>query len=205
MPRKPKIRPGEPARQRVIDAGLELFGERGYDATSIAEIGERAGVAKSVLYHYFGSKAKLYEAVVEAETRDVLERVAAAVPDDPEAPRLRAGVEAYLGFLAERPAAWRLFLRDPPAEPGLAEVYERVARQRAVGLTALLTTPSKRRAASWHVELAATGITAFAIWWYDHRDVPLQAVADAILDFVVAGAERLGDAQRPSTTARRAR
>ena len=37
MPRKAKIRPGEPGRDRVLEAGLELFGERGYDATSIAE------------------------------------------------------------------------------------------------------------------------------------------------------------------------
>jgi AcrR family transcriptional regulator len=192
MPRKAKIRPDEPGRERVVHAGLELFGERGYHATSIADIGERGGISKSVLYHYFDSKAELYEAVVEAETRDLLERVAAAVPADPEAPRLRAGVEAYLAFLADRPASWRLFLRDPPAEPSLVEVYDRLARERAAGLTSLLTRPSKRGAA-WHVELVATGIRAFAAWWYDHRDVPSDAVADAILDFTVAGVERLPD------------
>lgn len=201
MPRKAKVRPDEPGRERVLEAGLELFGERGYHATSIAEIGERAGISKSVLYHYFASKAKLYEAVVEAETRDLLERVAAAVPADPEAPRLRAGVEAYLDFLAERPAAWRLFLRDPPVEPALIDVYERLASERAAGLAALLSTPAKRRAAAWHVELVATGIRAFAAWWYDHRDVPREAVADAILDFAIAGAER-GDARQPASTGR---
>jgi len=200
MPRKPKIRPGEPGRDRVLEAGLQLFGERGYHATSIAEIGERAGISKSVLYHHFGSKAELYESVLGAETRDLLERVAAAVPADPEAPRLRAGVEAYLDFLAERPAAWRLFLRDRPAEPGLVDVYERLAGERAAGLTALLTVPSKRRAAQ--VELVATGIRAFAAWWYDHRDVPREAVADAILDFAAAGYHRIADVPQPVPTGR---
>jgi AcrR family transcriptional regulator len=207
MPRKPNVRPGEPARERILDAGLALFGERGYDATSIADIGERARVAKSVLYHHFTSKAKLYEAVVEAETRDLLDRVAAAVPADPEAPRLRAGLDTYLAFLAERPTAWRLFLRDAPAEPSLRELHTRLARERAEGLTALLAAPSKRRAARRHVGLVATGIRAFADWWYDNRDVPQQAVADAILDFVTAGAERLhqspGGASTPSGTSRR--
>jgi AcrR family transcriptional regulator len=88
MPRKANIRPDEPGRERVLAAALELFGERGYDATSIADIGDRAGIAKSLLYHYFGSKAKLYEAVLEAETRDALKRVAAAVPSDREAARV---------------------------------------------------------------------------------------------------------------------
>src|SRR3954451_13311728 len=165
MPRRPTIRPDEPGRERVLQAALELFGERGYHATSIAEIGERAGIAKSVLYHYFASKAKLYEAVIEAETRELLRRVAAAVPEDPQAPRLRAGVEAYLDFLADRPAAWRLFLRDPPAEPALLHVHERHAKEREPGLTALLAKPVKLRAAPSHVQLVATGVGAFADWW----------------------------------------
>ena len=76
MPRRAKLRPDEPGREKVLEAGLELFGERGYHATSIAEIGRRAGISKSVLYHYFGSKAGLYEAIVEAETHDLLESVA---------------------------------------------------------------------------------------------------------------------------------
>ena len=66
-------------------------------------------------------------------------------------------------------------------------------RSRADGLAALRTTPSKRGAAPWHVELVATGIRAFADWWYDHRDIPREVVADAILDFVIAGAQRLGN------------
>jgi AcrR family transcriptional regulator len=197
MPRKAKIRPDEPGLEKVLEAGLELFGERGYHATSIADIGERAGIAKSVLYHYFDSKAALYAAIVEAETRDLLESVAAAVPDEPTAPRLRAGVTAYLSFLAERPATWRLFLRDPPAETALIEVYDRLATERSEGLAALLATEVKRRDAPWHVGLVGTGIRAFATWWYDHREVPLEAVADAILDFAVAGTERLPDARTP--------
>src|SRR3954468_8666866 len=117
MPRRATIRPEEPGRERVLEAGLALFADRGYHATSIADIGVRAGISKSVLYHYFGSKAGLYEAIAEAQGQALLERVAAAVPSDPEAPRLRAGVDAFLAFLAERPAAWRLLLGHPSADP----------------------------------------------------------------------------------------
>src|SRR3954452_20608645 len=106
MPRRAKIRPDEPGREKVLEAGLELFGERGYHETSIAEIGARAGIAKSVLYHsfgsnaglYSGSKPVLYEVIAETQGRALVERVAEAVPKDPDAPRLRSGVDAYLSF-----------------------------------------------------------------------------------------------------------
>jgi AcrR family transcriptional regulator len=191
VPRRAKIRPDEPGREKVLDAGLELFGERGYHATSIAEIGERAGIAKSVLYHYFDSKAALYEAILEAQTNELLERVAAAVPGDPGAPRLRAGIDAYLRFLAERPPAWRLLVRDPPADPALIEVHERLARQRTAGLATLLAPAGKRAKAAPHVELVGTAIRAFAAWWYEHRDVPQEQIAEAIHDVARAGARHL--------------
>jgi AcrR family transcriptional regulator len=191
MPRRSKLRPDEPGREKVLEAGRELFGERGYHATSIAEIGERAGIAKSVLYHYFGSKAGLYEAIVEAETHELITRVAAAVPADSAEPRLRAGVDAYLRFLAERPASWRLLLRDPPAEPALIAVHDRLAGERAAALAALMAAPGKRAGAGPHVELVATAIRAFATWWYDHREVPAEQVADAIADVARSGARHL--------------
>lgn len=188
MPRRAKLRPDEPGRDKVLSAALELFGERGYHATSIAEIGERAGIAKSVLYHYFGSKAGLYVAIAESEAAALMQRVAAAVPDDPQAPRLRAGVDAVLSFLEERPASWRLLLRDAPADPELASLYARLSAEREAALVGLLVSPSKRAAAPAHIGLVVTGIRAFASWWYEHRDVPRQQVVEAIVDFARAGA-----------------
>jgi AcrR family transcriptional regulator len=190
VPRRAKIRPDEPGREKILDAGLELFGERGYHATSIADIGERAGISKSVLYHYFGSKAALFEAVLEAETDALVEHVAAAVSG--HRPGLRKGVDAYLGFLAARPPAWRLLLRDPPADPALIAVHERLSRRRAEGLESVLASPGKRGSSAAEVQLVATAIRAFAIWWYEHREVPRDRVTDAIVDVARAGARRWG-------------
>jgi len=135
LPRRVAVAAGprEPlhARPRAVDEHIDVaerfehpLRQRGRSAPP-AEVGRhddrpwRAGrghlVAKSVLYHYFDSKAALYEAILEAQTYELLERVAAAVPGDHGAPRLRAGIDAYLRFLAERPPAWRLLVRDPPA------------------------------------------------------------------------------------------
>ena len=188
MPRRATVRPDEPGRERVLEAGLELFGERGYHAVSIADIGRRAGIAKSVLYHHFGSKAGLFEAIAETETRELLEHVSSAVPTDPDEPRLRAGLDAYLGFFAERPAVWRLLLRDPPAESALIAVHERLAAERERALGELLAGSEKLRDERAVVGLTATAIRTFAAWWYEHRDVPQAVVTDAILDVIRAGA-----------------
>jgi AcrR family transcriptional regulator len=186
VPRRAKVRPDEPGRGRVLEAGLELFGERGYHAVSVADIGERAGIAKSVLYHHFGSKAGLFEAIAEQETRDLLDHVAAAVPEDPEEPRVRAGIDAYLRFFAGRPATWRLLLRDPPADPELIDVHARLAADRERALAELLAGGEKLRAKPARVGLTATAIRTFAAWWYEHSDVPREEVVDAIMDVIRA-------------------
>jgi hypothetical protein len=129
--------------------------------------------------------------VVEAETRDLLDEVAAAVPADPDAPRLRPGVDALLRFLAERPSSWRLLLRDPPADPALIEVNERFAQQRSQALIALLARPGKIEEAGPHVELVAVAMRAFVAWWYEHPDVPQEQIAEAIMDVARAGAQHI--------------
>ncbi|MDT4915050.1 MAG: hypothetical protein QOC66_4178 [Pseudonocardiales bacterium] len=50
------------ARERVLDAAVELFAQQGYDGTSVTQVITRAGVAKGGFYHHFASKeALLYE------------------------------------------------------------------------------------------------------------------------------------------------
>jgi AcrR family transcriptional regulator len=191
MPRRAKVRPDEPGRQKILAAALDLFGERGYEATSIAEIGTRAEITKSVLYHYFSSKADLYSAIVDAQSRELVEYVAAALPADPDSPRLRAGVEAYLDFLAARPAAWRLLLRDPPTDAALRDLFDALTRDRTAALTGLLVSDRKRTQGPLRLSLVETGIRAFAAWWYEHREVPREAVVAAILDFAGAATSRI--------------
>jgi AcrR family transcriptional regulator len=180
-------------RDRILDAALDVFAERGYNAASIAAIAQRARVAKSVMYHHFGSKAGLYEAIVEAQTADLIERVAAAVPRDPNAPRLRAGVDAYFAFLKSRPAVWRLLFRDPPTDPELVEVHRRLQDKRSELLGSLLTQAPKKGRKNERLtgELVATAIRAYAAWWYDRPRVPRDIVVDAVMDFATVAVKRL--------------
>ena len=55
--------PGEPARQRLLLAGLRLFADQGYAKTSIRQIALAAGTNVAAVSYYFGHKAGLYRAV----------------------------------------------------------------------------------------------------------------------------------------------
>ena len=68
----------EDRRRIVVDAAVEVFGDRDYDRASTADIARRAGVSKSQLFFYFRNKRDLYLYVLTAVTR----RVAETVVDD---------------------------------------------------------------------------------------------------------------------------
>jgi AcrR family transcriptional regulator len=55
----PKTKRGETSRAAILGAALELFQERGYDATTMRAVAERAGVSLGSSYHYFASKEHL--------------------------------------------------------------------------------------------------------------------------------------------------
>src|SRR5580692_10947040 len=74
------------SREALLRAAQNLFGQQGFEGTTIREIGEQAGVDASLIARYFGSKADLYIAAVVAEDAegipseyDGLEQIADAV------------------------------------------------------------------------------------------------------------------------------
>jgi AcrR family transcriptional regulator len=60
------------SREALLHAADALFDERGYDAATVREIGERAGVDAALIARYFGSKQGLYLATLEREPRTPL-------------------------------------------------------------------------------------------------------------------------------------
>ncbi len=55
----------EATREKILEAALELFGTRGFNATSISEIGKAAGISKGLMYHYFASKDDLLREMID--------------------------------------------------------------------------------------------------------------------------------------------
>ena len=63
-------------RGQLLDCALSLFSQRGYDAVGVQEVVEAAGVTKPTLYHYFGSKRGLLEALLKQEAGKLLAVIA---------------------------------------------------------------------------------------------------------------------------------
>ena len=57
------------ARERLVVAAVDLFTEQGYDATTVAQIAERAGVTKSTFFRHFSDKRELLVAGQETLSR----------------------------------------------------------------------------------------------------------------------------------------
>jgi AcrR family transcriptional regulator len=66
---------GSDTRSRIQIVALELFAERGYEATSLREIAERLGVTKAALYYHFKTKDEIIESYVAALTAGVDELI----------------------------------------------------------------------------------------------------------------------------------
>lgn len=84
-------RPGETAREEILDASAELFTTQGYASTSTRTIANAVGVRQATIYHYFGTKDDILEALLSGTVTGTLEAAAAIrrVVDDP-ATRLHA-------------------------------------------------------------------------------------------------------------------
>lgn len=84
----------EGTRQRILDAGLRLFAERGYPATSVAQIAEAAGVSAETIYSSVGSKRGIIDALLaRIDEEGTIETARAAVAARGGTPR--AVLEVY--------------------------------------------------------------------------------------------------------------
>ncbi len=107
---------GQQRRAQLLDIGRNVFSELGYEATSIEEIAERAGVSKPIVYEHFGGKAGLYTAVVDREMTLLQNGIIAALKGTHPKVLLEQAAVALLTYIEEEREGFRILVRDPPAE-----------------------------------------------------------------------------------------
>lgn len=135
MKRRTQAERAEATRNALIEAARALFTERGYDGVGTEQIVRAAGVTRGALYHHFGGKAELLEAVYERLEAESTERVARVVlGSELESPleAMRAGIEAFLDECAE-PELQRIALHDAPAVLGW-DRWREIAAANGLGL-----------------------------------------------------------------------
>ncbi len=75
------VKPAEERKNEILDVAEQLFAEKGFDNASTNDIINRIGIARGTLYHHFGSKEEILDALVERMTREGIARARAIISD----------------------------------------------------------------------------------------------------------------------------
>ncbi|WP_374022754.1 TetR/AcrR family transcriptional regulator [Mycobacterium sp. HNNTM2301] len=183
------------ARQRLERAALELFAEQGYDATSVAQIADRAGLTKSSFFRHFADKREVLSAGQEILADRISEGVRAASPSAAPIECVAAALQSAAAvFTPERHEI--LPLRQAVIVAN-SELHERELLKRARLAAALADALRARGTDETAARLAAEiGMLAFDITcarWADRGNAePFGEIADAALKQLLTSATTLG-------------
>jgi AcrR family transcriptional regulator len=134
-PRGRQSEQSDATRRALIAAARKLFAERGYAAVGTEEIVRGAGLTRGALYHHFGGKRDLLEAVYVEIESELTQRIASgALAGTPESPvdAMRAGAAEFLEACTE-PEVQRIVLLDAPAVLGW-DRWREIATEQGLGL-----------------------------------------------------------------------
>lgn len=129
MAPRPKNPPAD-RRQEILDAALQIFAQKGYNATTNADIARAAGVTPAALYYYFASKEELFRAVV-TELRGQIQPAMALVEEEallaiPPAELLPQVLQHVISFLSEErtQAVLKIIMAEGPRDPSIVAIWE---------------------------------------------------------------------------------
>lgn len=188
---------GIATRERLVATARQLFGERGYEATSIEDVLTASGVARGALYHHFASKRDLFDAVAEEVFAEIAERTATAARQagTDMVERLRLGTRAWLEMALD-PAVQRITLLDPPTALGWARWRDLDERHTLGALRAAFRrleaqgrVPASQGDLLAHLVLAAANEAALFIGSAADQRAALataRATLDTLLDAIAA-------------------
>ncbi|SNY62954.1 DNA-binding transcriptional regulator, AcrR family [Paractinoplanes atraurantiacus] len=159
--------------QRLVVAAVDLFTEQGYDATTVAQIAERAGVTKSTFFRHFSDKRELLVAGQETLSTLLAEGITDAPPEAGPLDAVAAGLARASSAMG--PANRELGPRLKAAVAASTELQERDALK-SVGLAAAMSGALAGRGVPEPVAQVAAelGVLAFkrgyARWSEGDRD-----------------------------------
>jgi AcrR family transcriptional regulator len=173
-------------RAQLLEVGTELFTKHSFEELSMAAIAREAGISKALLYHYFPSKEEFFKAAVAEAAAELAQRTA---PDEslPPLEQVRASTHAFVAWIGERGGAYMKLLQSVGAVPELRETMTAIRDFTSARLIDGLVpqaerTPAKRaavRAWLWFMD-------GVLLDWIEHEDRDAAAVADGLVDSLLA-------------------
>jgi AcrR family transcriptional regulator len=119
----------EDKRQQILAAAVRVFAAQGYEATRVGEIAKEAGVAYGLVYHYFGSKEAVLEAVFREQWGRLLAAVALAeATGEDAAEQLGLVVKIVLRAWRDDPDLVRLLVREITRSPHIQDELDEIGQ-----------------------------------------------------------------------------
>lgn len=167
-------------RSQLLALGVAAFAARSYEAVSIEEIANEAGISRGLLFHYFPSKRDFYVAAIEVMAAQMLEETFVQAPAGQSAAELVSllgrGLDAYFGYVENRAEAFATLLRAG-GESGGQEVVEATRREFVRRIRAYLPAQAAGNEALLRASLSGWErfVEGVALDWIEHRDLPRSA------------------------------
>ena len=146
-------------RERILDAALALFAEKGYDATSMREIAEQVDITKAALYYHFDGKADIVRSML-AETESRVSDLAAWARAQPRTPQVSRQVLLRWSEImqAHGLAAFRFVMANPKVIHDLSPDGDRGMHQCLSELYTVLAAPGASVEDQLRIRLALMSI-----------------------------------------------
>lgn len=168
-------------RNQLVEVGRAVFAEKGYEATSVEEIAERAKISKPIVYEHFGGKEGLYAVIVDREMDYVIGQISEAISTGTPRDMIEGAALAFMRYVQDRPDGFAVLSRDSPTQSGLANLLAEVADK--VG--SVMTTEFKRagydpKAAPVYSQALIGMVTFVGQWWVENPKMSAEEVASHI-------------------------
>jgi AcrR family transcriptional regulator len=146
---------------RLVVAALELFAERGYDQTTVADVAERAGVTERTFYRYFSDKREVLFGAGHVWEDQIIAGIEDADPSWPPLDVVIAGLVAGASLIDDRRA---FALRRAAVLAATPSLQERELLKMTKLADAISLSLAKRGIADFDAQLAAeAGVAAFRV------------------------------------------
>ena len=200
-----RTRDAERTKEAILVAAEDRFARLGFDGTSLQQIGEAAGVARSTPAYFFRSKEALYDAVLAravARAQEAMARAYAEGNEDRSADAVESYVGAFLGFLGHDQNFVRLVQREALEDGSrVAEFFGRSVDEAVAALR-----PAAEKAGISPQRLV---LDLAAICWYpfanEHTLMPALGMKARDPAFLEEQKRHLGDLVRAMTRPERER
>lgn len=179
-------------RDQLLATASEVFVDRGYHATGMDEIADRAGVSKPVLYQHFSSKLDLYLAVLGQHGDILVAGVRQALRTTTDnRQRLRAAVQAFFDFIEHDSQGYRLiFENDNVSEQQVADQVSVALEARTDAVFDLISQDSgldPHRARMIAVGLVGISVDCARYWLGADRPISKDDAVEGTVQFAWGG------------------